>query len=96
MPSPRYGVPSNDSSVRSPTRTSSDVRSPTRTSTWADTEGNVTVTGGAGAGRTSVTINKPAAASEMPFFLAVLAVRNAPKAPWIPRQGAFFLCALLI
>jgi hypothetical protein len=51
----------NDSSVRSPTRTSSDVRSPTstKTATKADTRGNVTVTGGAGAGATtSVTINK--------------------------------------
>ena len=51
---------STDSSVRSPTRTSSDVRSPTRTrtatSTDAYTAGNITVTGGAGAGATKVTI----------------------------------------
>ena len=49
--------------VRSPTRTSTEVRSPTRTSTttWANTRGNFTstVTGGAGAGATSVTINVP-------------------------------------
>jgi hypothetical protein len=45
--------------VRSPTRTSTEVRSPTRTSTWANTRGNFTstVTGGAGSGATSVTIN---------------------------------------
>jgi hypothetical protein len=45
--------------VRSPTRT--EVRSPTRTSTWANTRGNFTstVTGGAGAGATEVTINIP-------------------------------------
>jgi hypothetical protein len=44
-----------DSSVKSPTRTSSDVRSPTRTatSTEAQTSGNVTVTGGAGRGATT-------------------------------------------
>lgn len=47
------------SEVRSPTRT--EVRSPTRTSTHANTRGNFTstVTGGAGAGETSVTINIP-------------------------------------
>ena len=53
---------STDSSVRSPTRTSSDVRSPTRTrtatSTDAYTAGNITVTGGAGAGATKVTIHQ--------------------------------------
>ena len=44
--------------VRSPTRTSTEVRSPTRTSTEAYTQGNFTstVTGGAGAGATNVTI----------------------------------------
>jgi hypothetical protein len=47
----------NDSSVRSPTSTSSDVRSPTSTKTA--TSGNVTVTGGAGAGaNTRVVIHK--------------------------------------
>lgn len=37
------------------------MRSPTRTSTWANTRGNFTstVTGGAGAGATRVTINIP-------------------------------------
>jgi len=47
------------SDVRSPTRT--EVRSPTRTSTKAYTRGNFTstVTGGAGAGETKVTINLP-------------------------------------
>jgi hypothetical protein len=53
---------STDSSVRSPTSTSSDVRSPTRTrtatSTDAYTAGNITVTGGAGAGKTSVVIHQ--------------------------------------
>ena len=50
----------NDSSVRSPTSTSSDVRSPTstKTATHAYTSGNVTVTGGAGRGaNTSVHIH---------------------------------------
>lgn len=44
--------------VRSPTRTSTDVRSPTstRTSTRALTSGNITVTGGAGAGATTVNL----------------------------------------
>jgi len=48
---------STSSDVRSPTST--DVRSPTRTSTStkADTRHNVTVTGGAGDGDTSVTIS---------------------------------------
>jgi hypothetical protein len=56
----------SDSSVRSPTRTSSDVRSPTstKTATKADTRGNITVTGGAGAGATtSVTIERKNAGS---------------------------------
>lgn len=67
-------APGSDSSVRSPTSTTSDVRSPTRTSTEvrsptrtsteteAHTTGNftATVTGGAGAGaNTTVTINLP-------------------------------------
>jgi hypothetical protein len=50
-----------DSSVRSPTKTSTEVRSPTRTatSTEAYTRGNVTVTGGAGAGaNTTVHISR--------------------------------------
>ena len=49
-----------DSSVRSPTKTSTEVRSPTRTatSTEAYTRGNVTVTGGAGAGATTVYLNR--------------------------------------
>jgi hypothetical protein len=46
----------NDSSVRSPTSTRTEVRSPTSTSTEAYTAGNVTVTGGAGDGDTSVNI----------------------------------------
>ena len=47
--------------VRSPTSTRTEVRSPTRTATWANTRGNftATVTGGAGAGATNVTINLP-------------------------------------
>ncbi len=45
--------------VRSPTSTSTEVRSPTSTSTDAYTQGNITVTGGAGAGATSVTIYAP-------------------------------------
>jgi len=53
---------SSDSSVKSPTRTSTEVRSPTRTktatSTDAYTAGNITVTGGAGAGATKVTIHQ--------------------------------------
>ena len=49
----------NDSSVRSPTSTSSDVRSPTSTKTATHASGNVTVTGGAGAGaNTRVVIHK--------------------------------------
>lgn len=48
---------STSTEVRSPTSTSTEVRSPTSTSTDAYTQGNVTVTGGAGAGATtSVTI----------------------------------------
>jgi hypothetical protein len=50
----------NDSSVRSPTSTRTEVRSPTSTSTEAYTSGNVTVTGGAGDGATSVNIYPPA------------------------------------
>ena len=61
----------NDSSVRSPTRTSSDVRSPTRTSTWAKTTGNVTVTGGAGDGDTRVFITPD---SGLPFIIAIAAL----------------------
>ena len=41
---------STSTEVRSPTSTSTEVRSPTSTSTDAYTQGNVTVTGGAGAG----------------------------------------------
>jgi len=46
-------------SAKGATRTSSDVRSPTRTSTStkADTKGNVTVTGGAGDGDTTVNVS---------------------------------------
>ena len=51
---PAAGSTSTD--VRSPTSTSTEVRSPTNTSTQAHTSDNVTVTGGAGAGNTSVNI----------------------------------------
>jgi len=53
------------SDVRSPTRTSTEVRSPTNTSTEAYTAGNftATVTGGAGAGATTVNIY-PSATSQ--------------------------------
>lgn len=53
------GAVSGDSDVRSPTST--DVRSPTRTATSTDayTSGNITVTGGAGAGDTEVNIKEP-------------------------------------
>src|SRR5476649_619815 len=51
---PAAGSTSTD--VRSPTSTSTEVRSPTNTSTQAQTSDNVTVTGGAGAGNTSVNI----------------------------------------
>ena len=48
--------------VRSPTSTSTEVRSPTETSTSTSTDaytaGNVTVTGGAGAGATTVRIHQ--------------------------------------
>jgi hypothetical protein len=48
--------------VRSPTSTSTEVRSPTETSTSTSTDaytaGNVTVTGGAGAGSTTVRIHQ--------------------------------------
>ena len=47
---------STSTDVRSPTSTSTEVRSPTNTSTQAHTSDNVTVTGGAGAGNTSVNI----------------------------------------
>lgn len=47
---------STSTEVRSPTSTSTEVRSPTSTSTDAYTQGNVTVTGGAGAGATTVYI----------------------------------------
>jgi hypothetical protein len=52
---------STSTEVRSPTSTSTEVRSPTSTSTEAYTQGNmtVTVTGGAGAGATSVEIHAP-------------------------------------
>jgi len=59
---------SSDSSVRSPTSTSTDVRSPTRTrtatSTDAYTAGNITVTGGAGAGATTVIIRQRKASED--------------------------------
>src|SRR5665213_2504666 len=48
---------STSSDVKSPTST--DVRSPTNTSTQAHTSDNVTVTGGAGAGNTSVNHYRP-------------------------------------
>lgn len=47
---------STSTEVRSPTSTSTEVRSPTSTSTDAYTQGNITVTGGAGAGATNVNI----------------------------------------
>ena len=50
---------STSTEVRSPTSTSTEVRSPTSTSTDAYTQGNVTVTGGAGAGATFVYIGVP-------------------------------------
>ena len=50
---------STSTEVRSPTSTSTEVRSPTSTSTDAYTQGNVTVTGGAGAGPTTVYIGIP-------------------------------------
>jgi hypothetical protein len=52
---------STSTEVRSPTSTSTEVRSPTSTSTEAYTQGNftVTVTGGAGAGATNVSIEAP-------------------------------------
>jgi hypothetical protein len=52
---------STSTEVRSPTSTSTEVRSPTSTSTDAYTQGNITVTGGAGAGATHVTIYAPPA-----------------------------------
>lgn len=56
--SDKSGATSGDSDVRSPTST--DVRSPTssKTSTDAYTAGNVTITGGAGSGDTSVHITQ--------------------------------------
>jgi hypothetical protein len=74
MQNRRFGLAAVDSSVRSPTRTSSDVRSPTRTSTTADTKGNVTVTGGAGAGATRVLINQPPAESSTSSILLVAGI----------------------
>ena len=69
-PSPKLGArsPTSTSDVRSPTSTSTEVRSPTSTSTDAYTSGNVTVTGGAGAGATtSVKIYpSPKTAKESP------------------------------
>lgn len=55
-PTPAAAATGNDSSVRSPTSTSTEVRSPTSTSTEAHTADNVTVTGGAGDGDTTVNI----------------------------------------
>jgi hypothetical protein len=64
----KSGATSGNSDVRSPTSTSTDVRSPTstdvrsptstKTSTDAYTAGNVTVTGGAGSGDTTVKITQ--------------------------------------
>jgi hypothetical protein len=45
------------SDVRSPTSTRTEVRSPTSTATHAYTSDNITVTGGAGAGNTTVHIH---------------------------------------
>lgn len=81
---------SSDSSVRSPTSTSTDVRSPTRTktatSTDAYTAGNITVTGGAGAGATKVTIHqlKP---NEDPY-----AAKHAPRNTAKSNRGKHAVC----
>ena len=57
-PTPVTAATGNGSSTGndSSTSTSTEVRSPTSTSTWAYTAGNVTVTGGAGDGATTVNI----------------------------------------
>ena len=60
---------STSTEVRSPTSTSTEVRSPTSTSTDAYTSGNVTVTGGAGAGATTsvkIFTTPPKAAKDAP------------------------------
>ena len=55
---------STSTDAHSPTSTSTEVRSPTSTSTEAHTSGNVTVTGGAGAGSTTVNIHTDAQAAQ--------------------------------
>ena len=66
-PSPKAspsGTSSTSTDAHSPTSTSTEVRSPTSTSTEAHTSGNVTVTGGAGAGNTTVNIHTDAQAAQ--------------------------------
>lgn len=65
---------STSTDAHSPTSTSTEVRSPTSTSTEAHTSGNVTVTGGAGAGSTTVNIHNDAQAAQKKMTGTVKAV----------------------
>lgn len=82
---------STSTEVRSPTSTSTEVRSPTSTSTDAYTRGNITVTGGAGAGATSVHVTQvlPAGYPERPGQAAgrsqQLFAREQGRAATAPR-----------
>ena len=65
---------STSTDAHSPTSTSTEVRSPTSTSTEAHTSGNVTVTGGAGAGSTTVNIHNDAQAAQKKMTGTVKAI----------------------
>jgi hypothetical protein len=56
---PKAGATKTSSDTASKTATKTSTKTATKTSTDAYTQGNITVTGGAGAGATSVTINIP-------------------------------------
>jgi hypothetical protein len=81
---PEAGSTSTD--VRSPTST--DVRSPTNTSTQAHTSDNVTVTGGAGDGNTSVNIYPGQSAQltgQAPGIPQSISTDQTGQAPAIPQ-----------
>jgi len=80
---------STRSEVRSPTSTSTEVRSPTSTSTEAYTQGNFTstVTGGAGAGATYVTIHAPPMRPDEGHQFQTQAASYYQPEPPSPRAG---------
>lgn len=97
QPDPWKGEPVKKDRSRDSTRTSTDasVRSPTRTSTStkADTRGNVTVTGGAGNGNTTVNLRRNPITQKPPITRAfvIMAQRGTSgKAPLMWFDGKKF------